>query len=62
MAKLQEKRHEVLIGSGFIGTQTYLPQKLSFTLDFGHFILKMLKKIKFSYNYLCQEKDPKYVA
>ena len=28
---------------GFIGTQTHLPQKFSFSSDFGHFILKILE-------------------
>ena len=41
-------------GDGFIGTQTYLAPKLSFSLDFGHFILKMVeKKNKI---FMCQEK------
>ena len=31
---------------GFIGTQTYLPQKFSFSSDFGHFNLKMLENAK----------------
>ena len=31
-----------------MGTQTRLPQKLSFSSDFGHFILKMKENAKFS--------------
>ena len=43
----QGRRHEVLIGMvGFIGTQTHLPPKFSFSSDFGHFILKMLENTK----------------
>ena len=30
-------------GDGFIGTQTHLPPKVSFSPDFVHFILKMLE-------------------
>ena len=30
----------------WIGTQTHLPQKFSFSSDFGHFVLKMLKIAK----------------
>ena len=33
-------------GDGFIGTQTYLPPKFSFSSDFGHFILKMVENAK----------------
>ena len=33
-------------GVEFIGTQTHLPQKFSFSSDFGHFILKMLENAK----------------
>ena len=33
-------------GDGLIGTQTHLPQKFSFSSDFGHFILKMLENAK----------------
>ena len=42
----QGHRHEVLFGGGggFIGTQTHLPPKFSFSSDFGHFILKMTAK------------------
>ena len=32
-----------------MGTQTHLPQKFSFSSDFGHFILKMLENAKFAY-------------
>ena len=39
-------------GDGSIGTQTYLAPKLSFSSDFGNFILKMVGK-KF---HMCQEK------
>ena len=35
-------------GDGFIGTQTHIPQKFSFSSDFGHFILKMEENAKFS--------------
>ena len=31
---------------GFIGTQTHIPTKFSFSSDFCHFILKMLKNAK----------------
>ena len=46
----QGRRHEVLFGrDGFIGTQTHLPQKFSFSSDFGHFILKIVdNNAKFS--------------
>ena len=37
------------MGDGFMGTQTYLPPKFSFSSDFGHFILKMLENAKFAY-------------
>ena len=33
-------------GDGFMGTQTNLPQKLIFSSDFGHLILKMLDHAK----------------
>ena len=33
-------------GDGFIGTQTHLPPKFSFSSDFGHFILKMMENAK----------------
>ena len=33
-------------GDGFIGTQTYLTPKLSFSSDFGHFILKLVENAK----------------
>ena len=36
-------------GHGFIGTQTHLPPKFSFSSDFGHFILKMVENANFSY-------------
>ena len=36
-------------GVGFIGTQTHLPQKFSFSSDFGHLIWKMLGKCKIVY-------------
>ena len=46
----QGRHHEVLIGGGggvgFIGTQTHLSPKFSFSSDFGHFILKMLENAK----------------
>ena len=32
-----------------MGTQTHQPPKLSFSSDFGHFILKMLENAKFEY-------------
>ena len=45
IVRSQGRRHEILIrGVGFIGAQTHLPPKLSFSTDFGHFILKMLTK------------------
>ena len=34
-------------GDGFIGTQAHLLPKVSFSSDFGHFILKMLENAKF---------------
>ena len=37
------------LGDGFMGTQTHLPPKFSFSSDFGHFNLKMLKNSKFSF-------------
>ena len=37
------------LGGGFMGTQTHLPPKLSFSSDFGHFIWKMLENAKFAY-------------
>ena len=40
-------------GNGFIGTQSHLPPKFSFS-DFGHFILKMVENAKF--RYLCVKK------
>ena len=43
-------------GDGFIGTQTYLPQKFSFSSDFGHFILKVVGNAKKNGDF-CQEKD-----
>ena len=44
----QGLRHEVLIGrGGFIGTQTHLLQKFTFSSDLRHFILKMLENAKF---------------
>ena len=49
----QGRRHEVLFffggGDGFIGTQTHLPQKVGFSSDFSHFILKMVKNVNLSY-------------
>ena len=43
----QGRRHEVLLGGGgedgFIGTQTNLPSKFSFSSDLGHFIFKMME-------------------
>ena len=50
--KLQGRRHVVLFGGGgggFMGTEIHLPQKFSFSSDFGHFILKMLENAKFSH-------------
>ena len=42
--------YEILIGGGggqiYIGTQTHLPPKFSFSSDFGHFIWKMLENAK----------------
>ena len=40
----QGRRHEVLMGGGdgFTGTQSHLPPQFRFSLDFDHFILKML--------------------
>ena len=35
-------------GDWFIGTQTHLPPKFSFSSDFDHFILKMVENAKFS--------------
>ena len=43
-------------GDGFMGTQANLPQKFSFSSDFGHFISKMLENTKFA-NVLGKEKD-----
>ena len=42
----QGHRREIFIGGGvgFIGTQTHVPPKFSFSSDFGHFILKKLEK------------------
>ena len=55
----QGRRHEVLFwGDGFIGTQTHLPQNISFSSDFGHFILKMVENAKFSY--VSRKKVKKY--
>ena len=45
-------------GDVFIGTQTYLPPKVSFSSDFGHFILKMVEKTKLSY--VSRKKTLKY--
>ena len=51
-------RHEVLFGGdGFIGIQTHLPPKLSFSSDFGHFILKMVENAK--YSSVSRKKDAK---
>ena len=36
-----------VLGDGFMGSQTHLLPKFSFSLDFGHFISKMLEKAKF---------------
>ena len=56
-AACQGRRHEVFFflggGDGFIGTLTHLPPKLSFSSDFGHFILKMVENAKFPQ---CEEK------
>ena len=51
LGDVQGRRHEVLLGGGdgFIGIQTHLPQKISFSSDFGHFILKMVENAKLSY-------------
>ena len=35
-------------GDGFIGTQTHLPPKFSFSSDFGQFILEMVENAKLS--------------
>ena len=35
-------------GDGFIGTQTHIPPKFSFSPDFGHLILKMVENAQFS--------------
>ena len=44
----QGRLHKVSIGGDrCIGTQTHLPPKFSFSLDFGHFTLKMLEMQKF---------------
>ena len=49
LGDVQGRRHEVLFGGdGFIGTQTNLPPKFSFSSDFGHFILKMVINAKLS--------------
>ena len=47
----QGRRHEVLFGGGdgFIGTQTHLPPKFSFSSDFDHLILNMVENAKLSY-------------
>ena len=37
------------LGDGFMSTQIHLPPKFSFSSDFRHFILKMLKNAKFTY-------------
>ena len=44
----QRRRHEILFGDGFIGTQAHLLPKFSFSWDFVQFSLKMLKNAKFS--------------
>ena len=44
-------------GDGFIGTQTHLPPKISFSSDFGHFILKMVGNAK--YSSVSRKKDAK---
>ena len=35
-------------GKRFMGTQTHLPPKFSFSTDFGHFISKVLENAKFA--------------
>ena len=35
-------------GDGFMGTQTHVSPKFSFSSDFGHFISKMLENAKFA--------------
>ena len=49
--RYQGRCHQVLFGGGdgFMGTQTHLPPKLSFSSNFGHFILKILEDVKFAY-------------
>ena len=44
----QGRRHQVVFGEGRI-SETHLPQKFSFSSDFGHFILEMLENAKFEY-------------
>ena len=47
LCKISIGRHEVLTRrNGFMGTQTHLPPTFSFSSDFVHFILKMLKNAK----------------
>ena len=41
------RRHKVLIGDGFMGTQTHIHPKFSFSSDFGQFIMKIFAKSKF---------------
>ena len=50
-AYTQGRRHIFFFGGGvgFIGTQTHLPQKISFSSDLGHFILKTLENAKLLY-------------
>ena len=40
-------------GDGFIGTQTHLPQKFSFSSDFGHFIFENSGRCK---TFICVKK------
>ena len=57
----QGRRHQVLFGEdGFMGTQTHLPPKFSFSSDFSHFISKMLENAKFGNTYI-KKKDTEIV-
>ena len=48
------RRYEVLFGGdGFIGTETHISPKFSFSSDFGHFFWKWWKMQNF---HMCQEK------
>ena len=54
---VQQSPRSFVWGDGFIGIQTHLPPKLSFSSDFGHFILKMVENAK--YSSVSRKKDAK---